>query len=241
MEQTAATTNVGKAINFLAHELQAGEPPTPARTLAEAASEQGISEKSLRSARERLEVKVEQKEGAWWWSMPTLAEYGGLRRGELRALRWGDLDLPGRVIHVARAWDDVEGEQTTKSKAGERRVPILDPLARELAAHKLRSGRDGDALVFGRTADEPFVLTTVRRRALTAWKDAELLPIMLHEARHTCASLLIASGANAKAISEVMGHASITMTFDTYGHLMPGAIDEVAAAANAYLEREAMA
>jgi integrase len=59
----------------------------------------------------------------------------------------------------------------------------------------------------------------------------------LHEARHTCASILIAAGVNAKALSVIMGHSTIAMTFDTYGHLMPGGLDEAAAATNAYLAR----
>lgn len=86
-------------------------------------------------------------------------------------------------------------------------MPIPNPLARELAAHKLRFRRDAEALVFGRTASESFVPSTVRNRALAAWKaenerriaQAEapesverLATITLHEARHTCASLLIA-------------------------------------------------
>ena len=59
----------------------------------------------------------------------------------------------------------------------------------------------------------------------------------LHEARHTCASLMIAAGVNPKTLSAIMGHATIAMTFDTYGHLMPGGLDEAAAATNAYLAR----
>lgn len=66
----------------------------------------------------------------------------------------------------------------------------------------------------------------MRRRALAAWATAGLEPIGLHECRHTFASLLIAAGVNAKAITEAMGHATITMTFDRYGHLMPGGRDE---------------
>jgi integrase len=180
------------------------------------------------------------------------AFYAGLRRGELRALRWTDVDLAARAIDVRRGWDAVEGEQEGKSAAAKRRVPILDPLARELAAHKLRSGRHEDALVFGRTTADPFNPETVRRDSLAAWeaentrrvKDAEdgakvelLVPITLHEARHTCASLMIAAGVNPKALSVIMGHATIAMTFDTYGHLMPGGLDEAAAAVNAYLAR----
>lgn len=51
-------------------------------------------------------------------------------------------------------------------------------------------------------------------------------PIGLHESRHTFASLMIASGVNAKALSKIMGHASISITFDVYGHLMPGGESE---------------
>jgi integrase len=187
-------------------------------------------------------------------AMYATAMYAGLRRGELRALRWKDVDLPGRRINVERGWDDEEGEQDGKSEAARRQVPIVKPLARELAAHKLRTGRDGDALVFGFTAEHPFDPSSVRRRALAAWqatnaaaikeaqtagqdpKSVEMLePIGLHESRHTCASGLIASGANAKTIQKVMGHASIQVTFDVYGHLMPGGLDEALDAFDAYL------
>ncbi len=163
------------------------------------------------------------------------AFYAGLRRGELRALRWSDVDLPARVIHVQRGWDAVEGEQDGKSAAADRRVPILELLAPELAAHKLRTRGGGDALVFGRAATDPFIPSTIRSRALKAWEKAKLQPIGLHEARHTCASILIAAGVNAKALSVIMGHATIAMTFDTYGHLMPGGLEAAAASANAYL------
>jgi integrase len=168
-------------------------------------------------------------------TMWACAFYAGLRRGELRALRWSDVDVPGRVIRVQRGWDAKEGEQDGKSAAAKHRVPILDPLARELAAHKLRTRRDGDALVFGRTAAEAFIPSTVRSRALKAWKAAKLKPIALHEARHTCASLMIAAGVNAKALSVIMGHATISITFDTYGHLMPDGLDAAAQAMNTYL------
>jgi hypothetical protein len=73
------------------------------------------------------------------------------------------------VIHVSRGWDAIEGEQDTKSAAGKRRVPILDPLAAELTVHKTHTGHDGRELVFGRTATEPFNPETVRRNALAAW------------------------------------------------------------------------
>lgn len=196
---------------------------------------------------------VDADERALW----ATAFYAGLRRGELRALRWKHIDLEARVIHVSRGWDAIEGEQDTKSAAGKRQVPILGPLAAALVAHKARTGRAGDALVFGRTATDPFNPETVRRNALAAWgwkevanpeypdmgtkmihvkaREKALEPITLHEARHTCASLLIAAGVNAKALSVIMGHSTIAMTFDTYGHLMPGGLDEARTATDTYL------
>lgn len=196
---------------------------------------------------EELLAALRDEDRAMW----ATAFYTGLRRGELRALRVSDIDLDARVIHVQRGWDAKEGEQDPKSAAANRRVPILNLLVPTLTAHLDRAARIGEALVFGRTATESFVPSTARARALAAWKaenerrvkrasggDVELLsPITLHEARHTCASLLIAAGVNPKALSVIMGHATISMTFDTYGHLMPGGLDEAAAAANDYLAR----
>ncbi len=197
-----------------------------------------------------------EDERALWAS----AFYAGLRRGELRALRWSDVDLAARVVSVSRGWDAIEREQKTKSAAGKRRVPLLEPLLVELTAHQARTGRSGTALVFGVGDEHPFSPESVRRRSLAAWgwreapnpepggrpkvihvkaREDALQPITLHEARHTCASLLIAAGVNAKALSVIMGHSTIAMTFDTYGHLMPGGLDEASAAANAYLAKVA--
>ena len=69
-------------------------------------------------------------------------------------------------------------------------------------------------------------------------REPELLePISPHECRHTFASLMIAAGVNAKALSSYLGHSSVMITFDRYGHLMPGNEDEASALLDAYLER----
>ena len=90
----------------------------------------------------------------------------GLRRGELRAVRWSDVDFAAGMIHVVRGWDDADGPITTKSLAGERRGPLAGQLRKLLIAHKLTSKRHGADLVFGRTATLPFISSTVRARAL---------------------------------------------------------------------------
>jgi integrase len=205
----------------------------------------------------KLIAAVDVEERALW----ATAFYAGLRRGELQALRAESIHLHERYIEAGRGWDAIEGEQEGKSEAADRRTPILDVLYPLLTAHLLRTGRRGSDLVFGRSAELPFNPETIRRNALVAWgwrevverKDGKrratlvkaredaLEPITLHEARHTCASLLIAAGVNPKALSTIMGHATIAMTFDTYGHLMPGGLDEAAAAANAYLASRTVA
>lgn len=179
------------------------------------------------------------------------AFYAGLRRGELQALRVCDLDFEADLISVERGWDQVEGAIEPKSRAGWRSVPMLAILREYLEAHLRRSGRRGEDLVFGRTAEQAFYASTVDGRAKRAWKAADeretelaasedrdpdlLRPIGLHMCRHTFASLLIDSGANPKAIQEFMGHSKIHTTFDVYGHLLPGSHDAVRARMDAYL------
>jgi integrase len=161
------------------------------------------------------------------------ALYAGLRRGELMALRWDDVDLANGVIHVDRAYDEkAQLEIEPKSRAGRRRVPIVGALRDVLVEHKANQTRS-DALVFG--GDAPFQPSNLWRRAQRAWKRAGLEQIGLHEARHTFASILIAAGVNAKAITTYMGHASIQTTYDLYGKLMPGSEAEAAALVDAYL------
>jgi integrase len=67
-----------------------------------------------------------------------------------------------------------------------------------------------------------FAARSVTKRAHRTWRRVGLAPIGLHECRHSFASFMIAAGVNAKALSTYMGHASVTITFDRYGHLMPG-------------------
>ena len=164
------------------------------------------------------------------------AFYAGLRRGELRALDWDDVELARGVIRVERSMSGYGEENGPKSRAGRRAVPIVGVLRDLLVEHPTVTGRN-TGLVFGSTATQPFTPTAVRRRANTAWAREGLTPIGLHECRHTFASLLIAAGVNAKAITAYLGHASIQTTFDLYGHLMPGNEDEAVGLVDAYLER----
>ncbi len=163
------------------------------------------------------------------------AMYGGLRRGELRALRVEDVDLANGVIRVERGWDDLEGEIELKTKAGRRKVPIAAVLRDYLADHLAKVDRDPADRVFGATTRAPFDPAKLTARADKAWKAAGLDRITLHECRHSFASLMIAAGVNAKALQTFMGHANISITLDRYGHLMPGSEAEAAGMLDAYL------
>jgi len=159
-----------------------------------------------------------------------------LRRGELLALRWEDVDLKAGQIHVTRSWDVNEGHDVgPKSAVGRRKVPIASRLKSLLAAHRLAGRVDG--LVFGENGTRAASPAATTKRADAAWKAAKLQRITLHEARHTYASLMIAAGVNAKALSTYMGHANISITLDRYGHLMPGNEAEAANLLDAYLDR----
>jgi integrase len=193
--------------------------------------------------------------------------YAGLRRGELMALRWEDTDLAAGVIRVERSWDVKEGAVEPKSNAGTRSVPIASVLRDYLIEHKLRSGRSEGLVFgrsptrpfnhssVVRRAEVAWRHAREKRAAELAEADgleldqlteadrdrylkrAGFEPIALHECRHTFASLMIDAGVNAKALSTYMGHSSITITLDRYGHLFPGNEDEAAELLDAYLER----
>lgn len=211
----------------------------------------GIELPAVRGRRERIATPEQaaaliaaapEHDRALW----ATASYAGLRRGELMALRWEDIDLDAGLIRVERSWDMRDGLIEPKSRAGKRSVPIATVLREHLAAHALRTGRRS-GLVFGRAPDRPFQPTTLGGRASTAWKRMNserakrrlepIPPIGLHECRHTFASLMIAAGVNAKALSTYMGHSTITITLDRYGHLMPGNEDAAAVLLDTYLDR----
>jgi integrase len=152
------------------------------------------------------------------------ALYAGLRAGELQALHWNDVDLDTNLIHVRRNWDRTAGFVAPKSRAGERRVPIASTLRRELLNHRVHQGTGGHGFVFPSTRNphKPFNPSTLALHTSKRWSNAGLTPIGLHECRHSYAAYMIAAGINSKALSTYMGHSSITITLDRYGHLLPG-------------------
>lgn len=180
---------------------------------------------------------VDCRPSAWDRGLWATALYAGLRRGELQALDWSSVDLEQGLIRVEHSWDRRAGLIEPKSKAGKRRVPIPGALRSHLLAHRLQQGRGGQGFVFAGRNGRPFDPGTVIARARTAWAQAGLEPLGLHDCRHTYHSFMIAANVNAKALSSYMGHSTITVTLDRYGHLLPGNEREAAALLDAWLDR----
>ncbi len=109
-----------------------------------------------------------------------------------------------------------------KTKTSIRSVPLRAGLRDRLLTLKSQDLRADDELVFGPDGERPFVSKVLQERADRAWKAAGLERITYHGCRHSFASHSIAAGVDFKRLSTYMGHASISITIDLYGHLMPG-------------------
>ncbi len=161
-----------------------------------------------------------------------LAAYTGLRAGELWAIRRKHVDLDHRIIRVMESVTEVGGELifgSTKTGAN-RAVTWPASLDEAIANHLATRPDDPDALVFVSTTDTPMRHSGFMKRSFKPALERAGLPqgTRFHDLRHTHASLLIAMGAHPKAIQERLGHSSITITLNIYGHLFPGLGDELA-------------
>jgi integrase len=171
-----------------------------------------------RSDADALLTSVEESRKALW----ATALYAGLRKGELRALAWGDIDFEAGVIRVDRSMDGRGRLIPPKSKAGRRTVPIPTALRTLLIEHKLRN--EATRFVFGQH-ERPLPLRVQRTPG----------GFGLHDCRHAYASFMIAAGCNLKTLSAFMGHSSVTITADRYGHLFPGSESQARTLLDRYL------
>jgi integrase len=158
------------------------------------------------------------------------AIFTGMRRGELLGLQWSDIDWVNSKIHLRRSL--YKGSyQTPKSEYSKRAIDMGPRLIQTLKEHrakqnetrlKVGSGWTNEGLVFSDNEGNPLDADNLYHRDFKAiLKKAELRAIRIHDLRHTFASILIAAGHNLKYIQNQMGHSSIKVTMDLYGHLMP--------------------
>ena len=179
--------------------------------------------------------------GPAWEVLVYTAAYTGLRWGELAGLRPGRIDVARRTIMVVEQLNELSGRLEwgpPKTAAGRRAVSIpstlADMLSEQLAAPTVaRSG-----LVFPTPLGEPMRRSNFARRV---WRPAttalELDGLRFHDLRHTAVALAISQGAHPKALQERMGHSSVTVTLDRYGHLYEGLDGNIATSLDDLLRR----
>lgn len=203
---------------------------------------------------------VEAASGRWRPLLLT-AIFAGLRSSELRGLRWEDVDLDRRLLHVRQRADEFGAIGRPKSEAGEREIPLPPIVVNTLREWRLACPKGELNLVFPSGAGKVENQKNILRRGLqpvqvkagvcmpTGEVDKDGAPVMaakyggLHALRHFYASWCInrpqdgGLGLPLKVVQARMGHSSITMTADVYGHLFPRAddADEMAAAERALL------
>ena len=147
------------------------------------------------------------------------AIFTGLRKGELSALTWHDIDFKAKKIHVNKSiYKNVL--QKPKTSHSIRKVDMIDSLAQVLKEHRNNSVL-GEYVFWGQNGTPLSGDATLWRHFNSIITKCGLKDITFHSCRHTFGALLIAKNVPIKYIQRQLGHSTIKMTMDTYGHLMP--------------------
>jgi len=183
---------------------------------------------------EQVKVLFEAVRGDRLEALYVLAVTTGLRQGELLGLKWDDVDMEAGTLSVRRTLTTAKGGpvlSAPKTRGSRRTVKrsqtSLNALRGHLACQLEEIDRVGslwreNGLIFASEVGEP-----LDRRALTMHlfkpllMRARLPKIRFHDLRHTCATLLLSKNVNPKLVSEMLGHATIAITLDTYSHVLP--------------------
>jgi integrase len=168
----------------------------------------------------------------------------GLRQGELLGLRWEDVDLEAGMLQVRRTLTVTKDgpaftpPKTAKSRRSVKLTIRAVEALREHLQHQLaeieKMGdlcRD-DGLIFSTTVGTPINPRNLTGRSFKPLLERAGLPqsVRFHDLRHTAATLLMSRGVHPKLVQELLGHATIAITLDTYSHVLPGMGDQIAAA-----------
>lgn len=174
----------------------------------------------------------------------TVALALGLREGEALALTWDDVDFARRTISVRRSLQRVKGgglqALEVKTRRSRRTVPMPDVVERALREHRTRQLRDriASGYVFTTTIGTPLSASNVVRRSFDPIRKTLGLPrLRVHDLRHSCATLLMAQGVPARVVSDILGHSQVSVTLNTYSHVLPAMLNDAAKAMDRALAR----
>jgi integrase len=166
---------------------------------------------------EQVKMLLKAAEGDKLEALYLLAITTGMRSGELLGLQWKDLDLPTGIVQVRRTVFNgrIEAPKTAK---GNRSIKLTETSIRALREHERTS-----EWVFSSQAGTTISVHNLHNRSWKPLLVRAALPhnTRFHDLRHTCATLLLTKGVHPKIVQEMLGHSSITITLDTYSHVLP--------------------
>ena len=178
---------------------------------------------------------IEAVRGDTLEALYVLAVHTGMRQGELLALRWEDIDLNEGVIRIRRTLVRSGGRISIgepKTKGSRRTVYLTGAAVEALKTHLEQQLEDierlGDlyrdhGLVFTSGVGTLINPTNLRIRSFAPLLERAGLPqIRFHDLRHTCATLLLSRNTNLRLVQDLLGHATVAITLDTYSHIIPG-------------------
>ncbi len=176
------------------------------------------------------------------YALFVLAIATGMRQGELLALQWAEVDLPGASVSVRYTLSQTaEGgleRAETKTRAGVRKIELPQMAVTALLEHKarlLKRGRRASVWVFPDRKGGPIRKDNLVRSFQAVLTKAELPKIRFHDLRHTAATLMLSAGVHPKVVQERLGHSKIAVTLDTYSHVLPTMQRDAAERVNALL------
>jgi integrase len=192
--------------------------------------------KPLSPEQARKLIATARDAGDRYEALYVLALHCGLREGELLGLRWDDVDFSGdtATLQVRRTLSETRtGHKFEKPKNGKGRSLKCSQKATEaLRSHRTRQNEErlrlgslwqDNGLVFPTTTGTTMSCTNLLGRHFKPLlKSADLPAIRLHDLRHTCATILLMAGKHPKYVQELLGHANISITLDTYSHVIEG-------------------
>lgn len=171
-------------------------------------------EKSKRTAASEEDEKI-IKETPDEWLLPFFAIYTGMRKGELLALQWQDIDFENQIISISKSVyhnGDRPFIKEPKTEAGKRKIPLLNPLKKKLLKIKKRKPED---FIFSDNGKSPLT----NRRFITlfnGYKQRTGITCTTHQIRHSFATIAFENGISPKDVQEILGHKQLSTTMDIY-------------------------